>query len=183
MLNGCIAKSGREIPSMLLFCRHNSTVPSCDNSSMSVSANRSYKLEDRPIQQTYRETETHVAYFYLIQAAVVLLPAICYFCMYFKLKPHQPPSTNVRFQQGRLTFDALPFLISLAALMLLNLVMSGVQSAYGNMLMTFVVLGPLQMSKTSGVVITSISGASKCLGNLTGAYLIDPTGALGTVIF
>jgi len=57
------------------------------------------------------------------------------------------------------------------------LIYFGTQDTYSNLLTTYAVLGPLELTKTKGVYLTSLFWASMCFGRLNGiwvAKLISP---------
>lgn len=51
---------------------------------------------------------------------------------------------------------------------IVNFLIYGVQETYGNMLTTFAVLGPLNMSKVNGVYLATAFWVSMCAGFLNG---------------
>ena len=113
--------------------------------------------------------ETNVAYFYLLMAGGLVVPAIGFISLYCKLKRRERSSVqSTKDQRFKLSRSIIPYIGALAAALLINSLIIGVQHAYGNMLMTFAVLGPLAMTQREGIYLTVVFGTSMCFGNLNG---------------
>ena len=113
--------------------------------------------------------ETHVACFYLLMAGGLMVPAIGFISLFCKLKRRERSSTRcTKDQPFKLSRSIAPYIGALAAALLINSLITGIQHAYGNMLMTFAVLGPLAMTRREGIYLTVVFGTSMCFGNLNG---------------
>ena len=64
--------------------------------------------------------------------------------------------------------SSVQVLIALFLVCLMNLLVIGVEDVYGDMLLTFAVLGPLKMTKTCGMYLTTVYWAAMSFGNLNG---------------
>lgn len=132
-----------------------------------MSASNNITNESMPAQAT--NTVTTIYYYYIIMAALVALPAFAFLGIYLTNK-------NVKAKEKEITrCEPLPpkelpasLTLVLALLFLQSILYFGIQDAYGNLLATFAVLGPLDLTKTTGVYLTSLFWTSMCVGRLNG---------------
>ena len=114
-------------------------------------------------------TKTHVIYLYLISGFILAIPGIGFIILYVKSGPSQPRS-DPGSESLRSVWSNTSARIRVALLLVcfLNLLVIGSQDAYGDMLLTYAVLGPLSMSKASGTYLTTVYWAAMSFGNLNG---------------
>ena len=120
-------------------------------------------------ETTHEYTSTNVVYLYLIIGFILAIPAIGFVALHIKSGATQarsdPRSESPRSMWNRTSTRAL---VALFLVGLMNLLVIGSQDIYGDMLLTFAVLGPLNMTKTSGMYLTTAYWAAMSFGNLNG---------------
>ena len=121
---------------------------------------------------TQLDTTSHVELFYLLQAAIVVLPAFFFIILSFtradSKKGRQVQSTTNSFSLR----DCNVSLMLVVILIFIQLVVFyGMTDMFNNLLTMFAVLGPLHLSKTEGVYLTSAFWAAMCFGRLNGMFI------------
>ena len=113
---------------------------------------------------------THVHFYYVIMALVLSIPALSFFMLFFKRdKSNAKAHDDTKKSDSLAVRDCTFPLVTTCTLMFLQcLIYFGTQDTYSNLLTTFSVLGPLGMTKTQGVYLTSLFWASMCFGRLNG---------------
>ena len=119
------------------------------------------------ISESY--TKTNVFYMYLISGLILAIPGVGFIILYAKSGPSQPTSDpGSESLRSVWSNTSARILVALLLVCLMNLLVVGSQDAYGDMLLTYAVLGPLSMSKASGTYLTTVYWAATSFGNLNG---------------
>lgn len=119
-------------------------------------------------------TETHVQFYYVIMGLVLSTPALAFFMLYFKRdKSNRQIKADTSKSDSLAVRDCtVPLVIACGSIFMQCLIYFGTQDTYSNLLTTYAVLGPLELTKTKGVYLTSLFWASMCFGRLNGKFIL-----------
>jgi len=117
-------------------------------------------------------TKTHVYFYYIIIGVIACIPATLFCIQYCRsglpirnAKPSSSQSDLVSFRDC-----SAPLSLSLIFMFMLSLLQFGTQQTYSNLITTFSVLGPLHLTETEGVYISSLFWTLLCFGRLAGRF-------------
>lgn len=115
-------------------------------------------------------SQSHVLIFYIINAAIVLIPSILFFALYCSSKQGPSAADDSKSEGESLSPRTCtsPLAGAIVMLFLVCLLFFGAQDTYGNMLTTFLVSGPLRLGKPEGVQMTSLYWAASGVGRFNG---------------
>ncbi|KAF6031264.1 hypothetical protein EB796_010500 [Bugula neritina] len=118
-------------------------------------------------------TKTHVYFYYIIIGVISCIPATL-FCIQYRrsglpirnAKPSSSQSDSMSFKDC-----SAPLSLTLIFMFMLSLLQFGTQQTYSNLITTFSVLGPLHLTETKGVYISSLFWTLLCFGRLAGIWI------------